>query len=191
MALSRYHGKHEGTDRLSIPDYGAKVWVAIGAGVWWHAFVLISVAGIAYFCNLGISLFEGSEGLYAHITHEMVQRGDYVHLTYQGEPYTNKPPFATSFAVAAVFADRYEQPVPLITYTPATIISLSRIYQNEHFASDVFAGAALGLTLGKVLSWRHQQENQRWTVLPFAPKSRGRGSRNRSLTANFSDSSRW
>jgi 4-amino-4-deoxy-L-arabinose transferase-like glycosyltransferase len=58
-----------------------------------HALILIPMAWFAFFHNLGISLFEGSEGLYAHIAHEMVQRGDYIHLTYVGEPYANKSPF--------------------------------------------------------------------------------------------------
>ena len=80
---------------------------------------------------------------------------------------------ARTFAVAAVFADRYEQPIPFLAYTAATLISLERIYVNEHFASDVFAGAVLGFSLGKVLSWRHKDENRRWTVLPFAPNGRG------------------
>jgi 4-amino-4-deoxy-L-arabinose transferase-like glycosyltransferase len=60
---------------------------------WLHALILVPVAWFAFFHNLGISLFEGSEGLYAHIAHEMVQRGDYVHLTYVGESYANKSPF--------------------------------------------------------------------------------------------------
>jgi 4-amino-4-deoxy-L-arabinose transferase-like glycosyltransferase len=59
---------------------------------WAHALILIPVAWFAFFHNLGVSLFEGSEGLYAHITHEMVERGDYVHLTYVGEAYANKSP---------------------------------------------------------------------------------------------------
>ena len=58
-----------------------------------HAIILIPVAWFAFFHNLGVSLFEGSEGLYAHITHEMVARQDYVHLTYVGEAYANKSPF--------------------------------------------------------------------------------------------------
>jgi 4-amino-4-deoxy-L-arabinose transferase-like glycosyltransferase len=60
---------------------------------WVHALILVPVAWFAFFHNLDISLFEGSEGLYAHIAHEMVQRGDYIHLTYVGEPYANKSPF--------------------------------------------------------------------------------------------------
>lgn len=82
---------------------------------------------------------------------------------------------ARSFAVAAVFADAYPQPVPFLVYTGAALISLSRIHTNEHFSSDVLAGAALGFVIGKVLSWRHQHPDilRGWTVLPFVPDARG------------------
>jgi membrane-associated phospholipid phosphatase len=63
---------------------------------------------------------------------------------------------ARSFAVAAVFANAYPQPIPFLAYTLATLIALSRLHPNEHFASDVFAGAALGFVIGKALSWRHR-----------------------------------
>lgn len=76
---------------------------------------------------------------------------------------------ARSFAVAAVFAEEYPQPIPFLAYTGATVISLSRIYLNEHFASDVLAGAALGLAIGKFLIWRHRNPNpgRGWEVVPF------------------------
>ncbi len=82
---------------------------------------------------------------------------------------------ARSFAVAAVFADAYPQPIPFLAYTGATLITLSRIHVNDHFASDVFAGAALGFVIGKALSWRHKQPESLsgWSVLPFAPEARG------------------
>jgi hypothetical protein len=70
-----------------------KEWAIFTHGRWAHAVVLIPVGLFAFFHNLDISLFEGSEGLYAHITREMVERGDYVHLTYQGEAYVYKSPF--------------------------------------------------------------------------------------------------
>jgi len=82
---------------------------------------------------------------------------------------------ARSFAMAAVFADAYPQPIPFLAYTTATLISLARIYENEHFSSDVFAGAALGFVIGKALSWRHKQSGatQRWNVFPYVPDARG------------------
>ncbi len=76
---------------------------------------------------------------------------------------------ARAFAVATVFADRYEQPVPILAYTLAALIGISRNELDRHWASDVFAGAALGFTMGKVLSWRHRYQDNRLTFLPSLP----------------------
>lgn len=78
---------------------------------------------------------------------------------------------ARSFAVAAVFAESYPQPVPFLAYTTATFIALSRIQLNEHFASDVLAGAALGFFVGKALSWRHKNPDflNGMNIVPFVP----------------------
>ena len=78
---------------------------------------------------------------------------------------------ARSFAVAAVFAESYPQPVPFLAYTTATLIALSRIQLNEHFASDVLAGAALGFFVGKALSWRHKNPDflRGMNIVPFVP----------------------
>ena len=54
--------------------------------------VLAAVGLLAFVWRLDLSLLEGTEGLYAGIAREMVQSGNYVALTYQGEPYVNKPP---------------------------------------------------------------------------------------------------
>ena len=80
---------------------------------------------------------------------------------------------ARAFAVATVFADHYPQPVPFIAYSAASVIGLSRIFLDEHFASDVFAGAALGFVIGKTLSWRHRDHKKQWTVLPMFPDRAG------------------
>ena len=68
--------------------------------VWWKLMnqrtvqwlVLIPVGLFAFFGNLHLALFEGSEGLYAQVTREMVYARQYTSLTYQGEPYANKSP---------------------------------------------------------------------------------------------------
>lgn len=46
-------------------------------------------------------------------------------------------------------------------YTLASLVGISRIYQGEHWASDVVAGAAMGYAFGK-LSCRLQTRN--WTL---------------------------
>lgn len=76
---------------------------------------------------------------------------------------------ARTFAVASVFADRYGQPIPAIAYTTASLISLSRIHDNEHWASDVFAGAVLGFAIGKMLSRHHRHNDQNFRFLPTVP----------------------
>jgi membrane-associated phospholipid phosphatase len=58
-----------------------------------------------------------------------------------------------AFAAATVFAMEYrDRPlVPLISYSAATLIGLSRITENKHWITDVFAGAALGFFTGKLV----------------------------------------
>ncbi|MDQ6761406.1 MAG: phosphatase PAP2 family protein [Bacteroidota bacterium] len=56
-----------------------------------------------------------------------------------------------AFAAATVFALEYKNKplIPIIAYSAATMIGLSRITENKHWATDVFVGAALGYLSGK------------------------------------------
>lgn len=56
-----------------------------------------------------------------------------------------------AFAAATVFASEYrDKPVvPIIAYSAATLIGVSRITENKHWATDVLAGAAVGFLSGK------------------------------------------
>lgn len=61
---------------------------------------------------------------------------------------------AKAFAAAAVVADTYgeEHPwVPWVAYSLAAGTGLSRINDEEHWASGVFLGGALGLLVGKMV----------------------------------------
>jgi membrane-associated phospholipid phosphatase len=55
-----------------------------------------------------------------------------------------------AFAAATVFAKEYKdkRAIPIIAYTAASLISLSRITENKHWFSDVFVGAMLGYLSG-------------------------------------------
>lgn len=55
-----------------------------------------------------------------------------------------------AFAAATVFAEEYRDLhwVPFLSYGVATLIGLSRVTENKHWISDVFAGAALGYVTG-------------------------------------------
>jgi membrane-associated phospholipid phosphatase len=58
---------------------------------------------------------------------------------------------AVAFAAATVFAMEYkDRPfVPVFSYTIATLIGLSRITENKHWMTDIFAGAVLGYFTGR------------------------------------------
>lgn len=57
------------------------------------------------------------------------------------------------FAAATVFAKEYsDKPIiPIIAYSGATLVGLSRIVENAHWTTDVIAGAALGYLSGRLI----------------------------------------
>jgi membrane-associated phospholipid phosphatase len=57
-----------------------------------------------------------------------------------------------AFAAATVYAMEYKSTiwVPILSYTAASLISLSRITENKHWTTDVFAGAVLGYFTGRL-----------------------------------------
>jgi membrane-associated phospholipid phosphatase len=58
-----------------------------------------------------------------------------------------------AFAAATVYAMEYKDKplVPIIAYSAATLIGLSRITENKHWATDVLTGAALGYLTGRLV----------------------------------------
>lgn len=60
----------------------------------------------------------------------------------------------TAFAVATVFARGYKSEkkwVPWVAYSLASLVTISRVYEKEHWASDAFAGACLGYVTGRFM----------------------------------------
>ncbi len=77
--------------------------------------------------------------------------------------------FAAATALASVYRD--SKWVPQVAYGVATLVGLSRINDNKHWASDVLAGAALGYLTGKVSYWtftkvKNQLQKRNWVVSP-------------------------
>jgi membrane-associated phospholipid phosphatase len=71
---------------------------------------------------------------------------------------------AASFAAATVIADEAStwspnqaRLVASVAYSAATLVALSRLYQNVHWASDLPLGAAIGVWSGNtVVAWQHR-----------------------------------
>lgn len=84
---------------------------------------------------------------------------------------TSFPSFhtTTAFSIATVFAEEYESNpiVPPVAYGLATLTALVRIYDNKHWASDVFFGAAIGYFVGKsVIKYHSVQSDSAIRILP-------------------------
>ncbi|MDB5253915.1 MAG: PA-phosphatase like phosphoesterase [Flaviaesturariibacter sp.] len=84
-----------------------------------------------------------------------------------GGPKVNKsmPSAHTSnaFATASAFATVYQNMkwVPPVAYGLASLVGISRIYSNAHWASDVLVGAGVGYLSTKLSYWVYEKAN-RW-----------------------------
>lgn len=60
---------------------------------------------------------------------------------------------ATAFSIATIFAEQYaDKPaVPIIAYSTAGLIAVSRLVEHEHWISDVFLGGCIGYYCSKQL----------------------------------------
>ena len=91
------------------------------------------------------------------------------------ESYTSFPSGHTTvaFAAATVFAMEYKdiKIIPIIAYSAATLIGLSRIAENQHWASDVLVGAALGFLSGRQVVNNYHRYSK---IKSAADKKKGR-----------------
>jgi len=66
----------------------------------------------------------------------------------------------TAFSLATVFALEYSEYkfVPPLAYSIATLASLSRVYDDAHWTSDIFVGAVLGYAMTKLIVENHRKK---------------------------------
>lgn len=71
------------------------------------------------------------------------------------------------FAIATVIATSYSNTiwVPIVCYSLAGLTAASRVYQNDHWFSDIFVGSALGFALGRTIMNNHIKKLK---VLPIS-----------------------
>ena len=72
--------------------------------------------------------------------------------------------FTTATVFALCFSDK--KWVPIVAYTTASIVGLSRIYQNAHWTSDVLCGAAIGYLSAQGINILYNIAGKKFTFLP-------------------------
>lgn len=67
---------------------------------------------------------------------------------------------ARTFTMAALISSAYHKPwITITAYSLASLVSISRVYESEHWASDVFIGAAIGYGIGKLVWNNHKKRH--------------------------------
>ena len=85
-----------------------------------------------------------------------------------------------AWAVASVVAMRTDGwIVPTVAYTLATMVSFDRVNDQKHFVADVFAGAAIGVSVGRFVVGRHREPSETGSAaeLALVPLPGGLGAR--------------
>jgi membrane-associated phospholipid phosphatase len=77
-----------------------------------------------------------------------------------------------AFSLATVLAMQYRATVwvPILAYTVATGVGLSRVTENKHWLSDVLAGGVLGFLVGRMVVLNHRE---RYGIHPRAGVDHG------------------
>ncbi len=74
----------------------------------------------------------------------------------------------SAFAVATVIADRSKNAfIDILSYSLATMVALSRVHNNNHWASDVFLGSSLGYFVAKKILSLNRDRNSQKVNLSF------------------------
>ena len=74
----------------------------------------------------------------------------------------------TAFAIATTFAQIYKEKkwIVISAYSIATVTGISRVHDNKHWATDVFAGAALGYFSAKAILKNEKRNGRGITFVP-------------------------
>jgi len=77
---------------------------------------------------------------------------------------------STAFAVATVWARVYADTpwVGVVSYTTAALVGISRMHDQQHWLSDVLAGAAIGYWMGSTLVPRQSTKSKKIALIPVA-----------------------
>ena len=180
----------QGKRTPSLDKVNKYLFEPIGSGLY-----SLSAMGILYGCGLiwhndqaKLTALKGVEAfILAGVTSQIIKHLTHRHRPFQDEPpnsgiwegpfqgftYTSFPSghAAAAFAIATVVATSYEHTIwiPIVCYTLATGAALSRVYNNDHWASDVLVGSVIGFAIGKLVV----KNESKLKVLPVSPTGPG------------------
>ena len=72
--------------------------------------------------------------------------------------------FTTATAFSIVYGDK--KWVPVVAYSAASLVGISRIYNNAHWASDVMGGAAVGFLSVQAANKLYKLASNRFKFIP-------------------------
>lgn len=87
----------------------------------------------------------------------------------KGDPSFPSSHTTAVFSIASVFAEEYDTNpyVAPIAYSVASLTAFARVYDDKHWASDVFFGGVIGYFVGKaVVRYHTAQEDAQLKILP-------------------------
>lgn len=80
----------------------------------------------------------------------------------------------SAFSIASVFASEYESPwVGVLAYGFACLSGWQRLYDDKHWASDVWFGAVLGTLVGRSVVYLHKKTDGAVSLAPMVDPSSG------------------
>ena len=167
----------------NLSFYGFQPW---GSGVYTLPAmgILYGVGAIMKNDKARYSALKGGEAfLLGFVADQLLKQLTHRHRPYQDDPpnpYLWDGPFepisntsfasghaTAAFAVATVIATSYAKTiwVPIVCYTLAGLTAASRVYNNDHWFSDVFVGSAMGFAIGRLIANNHIKKLK---VLPIS-----------------------
>lgn len=151
----------DGTTLPGGATYGSQYLHVPVAAAWW---VIASAAGSSRHAAAGRDLLRAQISVVSW-TYAIKFATD--RTRPNGDPHSLPSGHAsTSFASATVLQAHYGWKLGLPAYIAATYSGVSRIYENQHWASDVVLGAAVGIASGRTVTVRLRQTQMK--VAPLA-----------------------
>lgn len=172
-----------GASKYGLERLGSGVYTIPALGILYGVGAIVKNDKARYTALKGVEAFA-----LAFVTDQVLKQ-----LTHRHRPYQNDPPesnvwdgpfnlpsntsfasghAANAFAVATVIATSYSNTVwvPIVCYTLAGLTAASRVYQNDHWFSDVFIGSAIGFAIGRTIMNNHIKKLK---VLPISDVGTG------------------